>query len=78
MESRTWRWDLVGLPWAEAEPLLQGRGTPYHTIITAPPQRPVGRGELRVVAQREEPSGLLLVLAHREYLRPDPERAVGV
>ena len=69
MESESWRWDLVGLPLAEAEPILHARGLRYETTVTAPPNRPVGVGELRVVAQRATPEGLLLVLAHREYQR---------
>lgn len=72
MESGSWRWDLVGLPWAEAEPILRAGGLTYTTVVTAPPNRPVGTGELRVVAQRPEPAGLLVVLAHREYQRPSP------
>lgn len=64
-----WRWDLVGLPWTEAEALLRERGAAYETTVTAPPNRPVGVGELRVVAQRPRPQVLLLVLAHREYQR---------
>lgn len=67
--SPAWRWDLVGLPWTEAETLLRDRGHTYESMITAPPNRPVGVGELRVVAQRPRPEGLLLVLAHREYQR---------
>lgn len=69
-----WRWDLVGLPWSEAEPILQQRGLTYETVVTAPPNRPVGVGELRVVAERSRPEGLLLVLAHRDYQRPSPQR----
>lgn len=70
MESAAWRWDLVGLPWREAEPILSARGLTYETTVTAPPNRPNGAGELRVVAQRARPEGLLLVLAYREYQRP--------
>lgn len=75
MEAPTalpWRWELVGLPWAEAELILRARGLTYETVVTAPPNRPVGVGELRVVAERPRPEGLLLVLAHREYQRPAP------
>lgn len=68
-----WPWDLVGLPWTEAEPILKARGLTYDTVITAPPNRPVGAGELRVVAERPRPEGLLLVLAYRTYQRPAPE-----
>ena len=67
-----WRWDLVGLPWSEAEPILISRGLTYDTVTTAPPSRPVGSGELRVVAQRPRPEGCLLVLAYRTYGRPMP------
>jgi hypothetical protein len=67
-----WRGDLVGLPWAEAEPILQARGLTYETVITAPPNRPVGSGELRVVAERPRPERLLVVLAYRSYARPSP------
>lgn len=69
---REWRWDLVGLPWSEAEPILQARGLTYDTVITAPPNRPEGTGELRVVAERPRPEGLRLVLAYRSYQRPSP------
>lgn len=68
----TWGWDLVGLPWAEAQPILDARGQRYETRVTAPPNRPVGTGEMRVVAQRPRPDGLLVILAHREYQRPAP------
>lgn len=64
-----WALDLVGLPWTEAEPKLAGRGLTYETVITAPPGRQVGEGELRVVAQRPRPEGPLLVLAYRSYRR---------
>jgi hypothetical protein len=67
-----WRWDPVGLPWAEAEPILKARGIAYETVVTAPPNRPVGVGELRVVAERPRPEGPLLVLAYRDYQRPSP------
>lgn len=70
MDSGAWRWDLVGLPWHEAEPILGARGLTYRTTVTAPPNRPTGLGELRVVAQRATPEGLSLVLAYREYQRP--------
>ncbi|HLN63401.1 MAG TPA: PASTA domain-containing protein [Symbiobacteriaceae bacterium] len=69
----SWRWDLVGLPWAEAEAILAARGQVYTTVVTFPPNRPVGEGELRVVAEKPRPEGLLLVLAHRSYQRPLPE-----
>ncbi len=69
MEGGSWRWDLVGLRWTEAEAILQGRGLTYTWSVTTPPNRPVGIGELRVVAQRETPAGLAFVLAHREYAR---------
>lgn len=71
-DGSSWRWDLVGLPWREAERILQTRGQRYETLVTAPPNRPVGIGELRVVAQRPRPEGLLLILAYREYQRPVP------
>lgn len=67
-----WTWDLVGLPWTEAEQILRDRGLSFETVMTAPPSRPVGLGQIRVVAQRPDPGGLLLVLAHREYQRPSP------
>jgi hypothetical protein len=72
-----WPWDLVGLPWTEAEPILRARGLTYETVVTAPPGRPVGAGELRVVAQQPRLEGLLLVLAHRTYERPSPQRGAG-
>lgn len=59
--------DLVGAPWAEAEPLLSARGLTYRTVITAPPGKPVGTGELRVVGQRQEGDTVVLILAHRAY-----------
>ncbi|MFO7273805.1 MAG: PASTA domain-containing protein [Bacillota bacterium] len=69
MDSGSWRWDLVGLRWEEAKAILEERGVAYTWSVTAPPNRPVGIGELRVVAQRETPTGLALVLAHRDYAR---------
>ncbi|MEW8977262.1 MAG: hypothetical protein AB2385_02565 [Symbiobacterium sp.] len=77
MEGGSWRWDLVGLRWTEAEPILIARGLSYTWKITAPPGRPVGIGELRVVAQRETPAGLTLVLAHREYARGEQAPGQG-
>lgn len=67
-----WRWDVIGLPWLEAEPLLRARGQSFETVVTAPPNRPLGVGALRVVAERPRPGGLLLVLAYRDYQRPSP------
>lgn len=69
MVGDAWRWDLVGLPWAEAEEILTQRGQRFETTVTAPPNRPIGLGELRVVAQRATERGVWLVLAHREYQR---------
>ena len=60
---------MVGLRWEEAKAIADSRGLPYKTVLTAPPNRPIGTGDLRVVAQRPLPQGLLLVLAHREYER---------
>lgn len=77
MDGGSWRWDLVGLPWTEAEPILIDRGLSYTWKVTAPPSRPVGVGELRVVAQRETPEGLVLVLAHREYARREQAPGQG-
>lgn len=71
-----WRWDLVGLPWSEAEPIAQARGLTYETVITAPPRHAGGTGELRVVAQQERAAGLRIVLAFREY-RKEPRSANG-
>lgn len=50
--------------------MLQAEGLRYETKVTAPPNRPIGVGELRVVAERATPERLLLVLAYREYQRP--------
>lgn len=72
MGESDWRWDVVGLPWLEAESLLRARGLTFETVVTAPPGRPRGVGLLRVVAERPRPEGLLLVLAYREYQRPSP------
>ncbi len=66
-----WRWDLVGLPWSEAEPILRARGLRYESVVTAPPNRSVGAGELRVVAERRRAEALQLVLAYREYKREE-------
>jgi len=68
----TWRWDLVGLPWSEAEQILRARGQKYEIRVTAPPNRPAGTGELRVVAQRPRPEGFLLILAYPDYEWPAP------
>lgn len=70
--SSPWRWDLVGLSWSEAEPVLQARGLSYTTVLTTPPNKPVGVGELRVVAEKPQATGLLVVLAHRDYRRSEP------
>lgn len=69
-QGQPWRSDVVGLPWSDAELILQARGLTYETVTTAPPNRPIGSGELRVVAEKRRPEGLLLVLAYREYQRP--------
>ncbi|HYG60162.1 MAG TPA: PASTA domain-containing protein [Symbiobacteriaceae bacterium] len=73
----SWRWNLVGLPWAEAEQILRVRGLTYETVITSPPGRTLGTGELRVVAERPRPEGTLFVLAHREYQRPPAGNGQG-
>lgn len=67
--------DLVGYLWEEAEQRLQASGLRYETRLTAPPNRPVGVGPLRVVAARPLPDQYLILLAHREYQRlaPDPD-----
>jgi len=69
-QTQPWQWDVVGLLWDEAEPILQRRGLTYETVLTSPPRKTVGLGPLRVVAEKPSPSGLLLVLAHRDYQRP--------
>lgn len=68
--TQPWAWNLVGLLWDEAEPILQLRGQTYETVLTSPPNKTVGLGPLRVVAEKARPGGLLLVLAHRDYTRP--------
>ena len=77
MESGSWRWDLVGLRWEEAQAILRDRGVAYTWSVTAPPNRPTGIGELRVVAQRETPAGPAFVLAYREYARRDQAAGQG-
>lgn len=71
--------DWVGRPWSVVEPQLAGGGLTYEAVVTRPPNRPVGVGELRVVAVRPRPTGLSVILAHREYERAaeslHPERA---
>jgi len=70
-QSQPWPSDLVGLLWAEAEPLLQEKGLSYESVITAPPNRPIGLGPLRVIAEQERSGGRLVILAHRDYRRAD-------
>lgn len=70
-QRRSWPADLVGLLWAEAEPLLQDRGLSYESVITGPPNRPVGIGPLRVIAEQESAGRRLMILAHRDYRRAD-------
>lgn len=74
MATHPWKWDLVGLYWDEAEKILSARGQSYQISITSPPTRTEGVGPLRVVAHREQPEGLWLVLAYREYQRPLTEK----
>ncbi len=82
LDSQPWTWDLTGLPWDEAEPILKSRGLTYETVVTHPPSRPVGAGTLRVVAEQPRPGGVRVVLAYRTYERPsvagDPEDQGGI
>jgi hypothetical protein len=57
----------IGRPWSAVEPALIAAGVAYESVITRPPRKPVGSGELRVVAMRPRPSGLSVILAHRDY-----------
>jgi hypothetical protein len=59
----------IGRPWAEVEPLIRADGLTYEAVVTRPPNRPVGVGDLRVVAVRPRPEGLSVVLAYRDYER---------
>lgn len=64
---------VVGLPWAEAEHLLETLQVPYQTMVTRPPGRPEGVGELRVVGVRATPdSPWVIILAHRDYRSGSP------
>lgn len=63
---------LVGLPWAEVEPMLAARGLTVRTREVHPPGRPGGEGEIRVVGVRQTDAGLLILLAHRSYALPPP------
>lgn len=59
--------EWIGRPWSLVEPLLRATGLTFETVVTRPPRRPVGVGELRVVAVRPRPEGLSVVLGHRDY-----------
>lgn len=59
--------EWIGRPWSQVEPLLAATGLTFEASVTRPPRRPVGVGELRVVAVRPRPDGLSVVLAHRDY-----------
>lgn len=59
--------EWIGRPWSEVQPQLAATGQTYEAILTRPPRKPVGVGELRVVAVRPRPTGLSVVLAHRDY-----------
>ncbi len=61
----------IGLPWPEAEPLLTAYSLRMQTVVTRPPGRPQGCGELRVVGMRDQGAMLLVVLAHRDYCSGD-------
>ncbi|HLO01881.1 MAG TPA: hypothetical protein VK191_02075 [Symbiobacteriaceae bacterium] len=67
--------EWIGRPWSLVEPQLAAAGLTYEAIVTRPPRKPVGMGELRVVAVRPRPAGLSVVLAHRDYV-VDPAPAV--
>lgn len=59
--------EWIGRPWSLVEPVLLAAGLTFETVVTRPPRKPVGVGELRVVAVRPRPEGLSVVLAHRDY-----------
>jgi hypothetical protein len=65
MAERGLEW--VGRPWTLVEPQLAAAGLTYEAVVTRPPRKPVGVGELRVVAVRPRPSGLSVILAYRDY-----------
>lgn len=66
--------DLVGLPWTEAERLLAAAGRRYEIRLTAPPGAVEPVGELRVVGVREAGDRWILILAHRDYRKPERHR----
>ncbi len=63
MTGALWEGNLVGLPWALAEAQYRRRGVPFRTVATQPPRRPVIGAEQRVVQERQEAGGLVIVLA---------------
>lgn len=42
---------------------------PFRIVVTRPPWRCVGKGEMRVIGQRQEPEGLCLVVTYPEFER---------
>ncbi len=61
------------LGWEFAEAVAAAR--PFRVLLTKPPYRCWGKGRLLVVGQRQESSGLCLLLTYTEFERLPKEIA---
>jgi len=58
----------VGFTWNEGRRLLANKGIhPWRAAVVAPPRARYGKGELRIIAEREREEGLELLLSYEDY-----------
>lgn len=64
-------WDVLTLPVAEAKRILSSQGIDVKIRLTGPPQDAVGKGELRVIRQKQLSSNLHeLVVVYEDFSDP--------
>ncbi len=63
--------DVLALPLEEARRLLEAAGMRVQVSETRPPRGGEGRGEMRVIQQRQDGETAILTVTRERYERPE-------